>query len=57
MTEATPIQLLLCRLLDLPVAHYWHFRVDLGGLTCLDLYPSGAILRVVNDVPRWRGTG
>ena len=40
VSEATPIQLLLCRLLDLPVAHYWHFRVDLGGLTCLDLIPQ-----------------
>jgi 2,3-bisphosphoglycerate-dependent phosphoglycerate mutase/probable phosphoglycerate mutase len=57
VSEATPIQLLLCRLLELPVAQYWHFRIDLGGLTCVDLYPSGAILRVVNDVPRWRGTG
>ena len=52
VSEATPIQLLLCRLLDLPVAHYWHFRVDLGGLTCLDLYLAGAILRGVNEVPR-----
>ena len=57
VSEATPIQLLLCRVLDLPVAHYWHFRIDLGGLTCLDLYPAGAILRGVNEVPRLPAAG
>jgi 2,3-bisphosphoglycerate-dependent phosphoglycerate mutase/probable phosphoglycerate mutase len=57
VTEATPIQLLLCELLTLPVAHYWHFRVDLGGITCLDLYPSGVILRIMNEVPPLRATG
>lgn len=51
VTHATPIQLLLCALLGVPVERSWQFRVDLGGITNLDLYPSGAITRVINEVP------
>lgn len=51
VTHATPIQLLLCGLLKIPFEQYWQFRIDLGGLTDLDLYPSGAITRVINEVP------
>lgn len=54
VTHATPIQLLLCALLQLPFEQYWHFRVDLGGITNVDLYPMGAITRVVNEVPPLR---
>lgn len=55
LTHSTPIQLLLCALLKLPFARYWQFRIDLGGITNLDLYPSGAIIRVLNEVPPLRG--
>lgn len=55
VTHATPIQLLLCALLKLPFEQYWQFRIDLGGITNLDLYPSGAITRVINEVPPLRG--
>jgi alpha-ribazole phosphatase len=51
VTHATPIQLLLCALLKLPFDHSWQFRIDLGGVSNLDLYPSGAITRVINEVP------
>jgi 2,3-bisphosphoglycerate-dependent phosphoglycerate mutase/probable phosphoglycerate mutase len=51
VTHATPVQLLLCALLKLPFEQYWQFRIDLGGITNLDLYPSGAITRVINEVP------
>lgn len=51
VTHATPIQLLLCALLKLPFEQYWQFRLDLGGITDLDLYPSGTITRVINEVP------
>lgn len=56
VTHATPIQLLLCALLRLPFEQYWQFRVDLGGITNIDLYPSGAITRVINEVPPLRAT-
>lgn len=52
VTHGTPIQLLLCSLLGVPFERHWQFRIDLGGITGLDLYPSGAIMRVVNEVPR-----
>jgi 2,3-bisphosphoglycerate-dependent phosphoglycerate mutase/probable phosphoglycerate mutase len=51
VTHATPIQLLLCALLGVPWERSWQFRIDLGGITSLDLYPSGAITRVLNEVP------
>jgi 2,3-bisphosphoglycerate-dependent phosphoglycerate mutase/probable phosphoglycerate mutase len=54
VTHATPIQLLLCALLGLPQTRYWQLRVDLGGITDVDLYPLGPIVRVVNEVPPLR---
>jgi alpha-ribazole phosphatase len=56
VTHATPIQLVLCASFGLNPAEHWHWRADLGGVTCLDVYPSGAIVRMVNEVPRLRGT-
>lgn len=55
VTHATPIQLLLCALLNLPPSQYWQFRIDPGGITNLDLYPSAVITRVLNEVPALRG--
>ncbi len=54
ISHATPIQLLLCALLNLSFERYWQFRIDLGGITNLDLYPSGAIARMINEVPPLR---
>jgi 2,3-bisphosphoglycerate-dependent phosphoglycerate mutase/probable phosphoglycerate mutase len=51
-SHATPIQLILCASLGLPPNEHWHWRIDLGSLTCLDVYPTGAIIRMVNEVPR-----
>jgi 2,3-bisphosphoglycerate-dependent phosphoglycerate mutase/probable phosphoglycerate mutase len=56
VTHATPIQLLLCALLGVPFERSWQFRVDLGGITNLDLYPSGAIARVINETPALRSS-
>jgi 2,3-bisphosphoglycerate-dependent phosphoglycerate mutase/probable phosphoglycerate mutase len=36
----------------MPATAHWHWRIDLGSVTCLDVYPAGAIVRMVNDVPR-----
>jgi 2,3-bisphosphoglycerate-dependent phosphoglycerate mutase/probable phosphoglycerate mutase len=52
VTHATPIQLVLCACFGLNPSEHWHWRADLGSLTCLDVYPSGAIVRMVNEVPR-----
>lgn len=54
VSHATPIQLLLCALLKLPLTQYWQFRIDPGGITNLDLYPSAVITRVLNEVPALR---
>jgi alpha-ribazole phosphatase len=51
LTHATPIQLVLCAAFALAPDQHWHWRIDLGSITCLDVYPSGAIVRVVNEVP------
>lgn len=55
VTHATPIQLVLCTSFGLPPDAHWHWRIDLGSITCLDVYPSGAIVRMVNMIPPLRG--
>ena len=50
-THATPIQLILCRLFDLAPDQHWHWRIDLGSVTCIDIYNGGTIVRMVNEVP------
>jgi broad specificity phosphatase PhoE len=52
VTHATPIQLVLCGAFGLPPTEHWHWRIDLGSVTCLDVYASGAIVRMVNEVPK-----
>jgi 2,3-bisphosphoglycerate-dependent phosphoglycerate mutase/probable phosphoglycerate mutase len=56
-THATPIQLVLCACFGLEASEHWHWRIDLGSVTCLDVYASGAIVRMVNEVPRIAGRG
>ena len=51
VTHATPIQLVLCACFGLPPTAHWHWRIDLGSVTCLDVYAAGPIVRVVNEVP------
>ncbi|MCU0495142.1 MAG: histidine phosphatase family protein [Chloroflexaceae bacterium] len=52
VTHATPIQLLLCAISGMPPANHWQWRVDQGSLTSLDVYATGTIMRMVNEVPR-----
>jgi alpha-ribazole phosphatase len=52
VTHATPIQLALCICFGLSPAAHWHWRIDLGSITAIDVYPSGPIVRMVNEVPR-----
>ncbi len=52
VTHATPIQLVLCLLMGVPVAQHWRWRIDLGSITMIDIYGGGAITRMINEVPR-----
>jgi len=52
VTHATPIQLVLCALASMSPALYWRWRIDLGGVTAIDVYGGGPIIRMVNEVPR-----
>jgi 2,3-bisphosphoglycerate-dependent phosphoglycerate mutase/probable phosphoglycerate mutase len=52
VTHATPIQLALCASFGLPPTDHWHWRIDLASVTCLDVYPTGTIVRMVNETPR-----
>ena len=52
VTAATPIQLVLCDLLGMDPVGYWRLRIDLGSLSCVDLYPTAAIVRTINEVAR-----
>lgn len=55
VTHATPIRLILCSVLGISFENHWQFRVDLGGITSLDLYPSATIIRATNEVPPLEG--
>lgn len=52
VTHATPIQLVLCAVVGMPITAHWHWRVDLGSITAFDVYPTGTIIRMVNEVSR-----
>lgn len=56
VTHGGPIRLLLCHLLGMPFERHWQFRTDLGGVTAVDVYPSAAIVRSVNEVPPLLGS-
>jgi 2,3-bisphosphoglycerate-dependent phosphoglycerate mutase/probable phosphoglycerate mutase len=57
VTHATPVQLVLCAITGLPATEHWRWRIDLGSITCLDIYESTTIVRMVNEVPRLRPSG
>lgn len=57
VTHATPIQLVICACFGLGPARYWNWRIDLGSVTCIDIYGGSAIVRMVNEVPRLAGRG
>lgn len=48
VAHATSLQLLLCSLLGTPETHYWRWKLDLGSLSCLELYASGPIVNWLN---------
>ena len=48
VAHATPLQLLLCQLLGSPPNHYWRWKLDLGSLSCIELYASGPIVCWLN---------
>jgi alpha-ribazole phosphatase len=52
VTHATPVQLVLCALSGMAPALHWRWRIDLGSVTALDVYGGGAIVRMVNEMPR-----
>jgi alpha-ribazole phosphatase len=52
VTHATPIQLVLCAQSGMSPALHWRWRIDLGSASALDIYGGGAIIRMVNEVPR-----
>jgi probable phosphoglycerate mutase len=51
VTQALPIQIVLCHLLQQPLTNHWMWRVEYGSLTGIDLYNGTPIVRCVNDVP------
>ncbi len=48
VTQALPIQILLCALVGTPLLQHWSWRIDNGSSTCVDLYGTTAIIRCVN---------
>ncbi len=48
VTQATPIQIMLCALVGTPLLQHWSWRIDNGSSTCVDLYGATPIIRWVN---------
>ena len=48
------LSLLIARLLNMPAASLWHFRVDQGCWSALDIFDDYATLRVLNSRAIWR---
>ena len=51
VTQALPIQIVLCHLMQQPLPNHWMWRIEHGSLTGIDLYNGTPIVRCVNDVP------
>jgi 2,3-bisphosphoglycerate-dependent phosphoglycerate mutase/probable phosphoglycerate mutase len=52
VSHATPIQLILCAISGMAPTLHWRWRIDLGSVTAIDVYGGGAIVRMVNEVPK-----
>ncbi len=49
------LRALLCRMLGLPLRHYWRLRLDHASVSVVDTYPEGPILSLLNDCRHLRG--
>jgi 2,3-bisphosphoglycerate-dependent phosphoglycerate mutase/probable phosphoglycerate mutase len=52
VSHATPIQLILCAISGMAPTLHWRWRIDLGSVTAIDVYGGGAIVRMVNEIPK-----
>jgi broad specificity phosphatase PhoE len=50
VAHASPLQIIICRLMGIPVKHWRQIRLDLASLSIMETYPQGAILSLLNDV-------
>lgn len=50
VAHSASLRVLMCRLLGLDLGHWWQFRLDLGSLSVIGVYPAGGILDRLNDV-------
>jgi alpha-ribazole phosphatase len=50
VSHGGPLRILLSLLLGHPLEKHWQLRLDLGSLTIISTYPSGAILNRLNDM-------
>jgi broad specificity phosphatase PhoE len=44
-----PLKVLVCRLLDIDMGHWWQIRIDIASLSVVDISPRGAMLSRLND--------
>ncbi len=51
VAHATPLQVLLCGFLGMPMDRHWRVRLDLGGISRVRVEPGGARVRFLNHVP------
>jgi broad specificity phosphatase PhoE len=48
VSHATPMQVLLFHLLQMPLDRYWQLRIDLASLTRVMRHPAGAVVQFTN---------
>ena len=49
------LRVFLCLLLDIDVAKWWRFKIDLASLTIVEYFPEGAVLALMNDTSYLNG--
>jgi 2,3-bisphosphoglycerate-dependent phosphoglycerate mutase/probable phosphoglycerate mutase len=52
VAHATPIQALLCRILQIPLDRYWQMRIDLGSISHVRIDTAGPSVQSLNHVPQ-----
>jgi len=54
VAHAGVLRSLICQLMRMGPQYIYHVRLDLGSLSILETYPTGAILTLLNDVSHLR---
>lgn len=55
VSHSGPLKVLVCRLLDIGLEHWWQIRVDVASLSIMETSRRGAVLSCLNDTSFLKG--